>query len=126
MRPENDASLTGGGDCFSHWHSSDRQATQDLLHGLQGTCKTKSVSATYQINPDDDVIMVSGATTVTLPRAKNGQEYTVVRTGVSTVTINTASPDTVMGLSTLNLTTQWAARTFKAISGGWVIINGYL
>lgn len=121
-----DPSLVSGGDCFSHWHSSDRVPTQDMLHGLRGVVRTTLISSTYTARPDDDVILVSGATTVTLPLARNSQEYTIVRTGTSTVTVNTTSPDTVSGGSSVTLTTQWASRTFKAIQGGWVIINGYL
>jgi hypothetical protein len=121
-----DASLVSGGDCLSHWHSTDRQPTQDFLHGLQSSTKTRTVSTAYNIRPDDDVVLVSGLTTVVLPTAKNGQEYTVVRVGTSAVTVSRSGSDTINGGTSLTLSTQWAARTFKAVSGGWVIINGYL
>lgn len=121
-----DPSLVGGGDCQSHFHLSDRQPTQTFLHGLRGCSKTKAVSSAYDILHEDDLLLVSGTTTVVLPAAKNSQEFTVIRVGVSTVTVACTGADTINGGSTITLASQWASRTFKAVTGGWVIINGYL
>lgn len=126
MKPEQEAELTQGGDCFSHWHSEDRQPTQDFLHGLSGVKRQKFITSSYEATGSDDLILASGASTITLPPARNGREYTIVRIGTNPVTIVPTAPDTISGAASLVLGAQWASRALKAYANGWIIINGYL
>lgn len=121
MKPEEDFSLVQGGDCRSHYHMSDRAPTQDFLHGLQQLAKSVVVTGDYIIQGGDDFVQVSGLATVTLPLAKNGQEHTVVRTGIDNVTVLTSGTDLVCGTTSVLMTTRWMSLTFKAVSGGWII-----
>jgi len=120
--------LIGGGDCRSHFHLEDRVPTQDFLHGLQGVAYQVASSSTSAIKADSDIVYVdtaAGNVTVTLPVAKNGQEYTVIKTSpLNTLTVNTTAPDTIEGLTSVSFTTQWTARTFKEYQGNWQIISG--
>ena len=120
--------LIGGGDCTTHWHSEDRVPTQDFLHGLQGVAYQVTSSSNFTPTNYTDFIYCdtsSGDVTVTLPVAKNGQEFTVIKTSpLNTLTINTTAPDTIQGLSSVSFTTQWTARTFKDYGGDWEMVSG--
>ena len=120
--------LLNGGDCTTHWHSEDRVPTQDFLHGLQGVAYQVTSASNVTPSSYTDYIYCdtsSGDITVTLPVAKNGQEYTVIKTSpLNTLTVNTTAPDTIQGLSSVSFTTQWTARTFKDYEGDWQIISG--
>lgn len=123
MSPEQELALTGMGDCFSHYHSEDRKPTIDMLHGLQYLARQREVTtATYAVLPDDDFLQVSVASTLTLPEARNGQEITITRTGVGSVTVNRSGTDTISGATSYTLAAQWNSITIKAYSGGWLII----
>lgn len=122
MTPEQEAALVNGGDCFSHWHSEDRRPTQDFLHGLQTTARQKAFSSNVTLTGTDDYALVSGTTQVTLPRAVLGVEYCVTNVGTDTVTVVPTGADTICGDTSVLMTVQWMSLTFKAISGGWVII----
>lgn len=128
MNPRDEAALTGGGDCFLHWHSEDRRPTQDFLHGLQGVGQFTTLSSSSVLKGSEDVVYVDtslGDVTVTLPNAVGGREITVIKTSVlNTLTINTTAPDTIQGLSSVSFTTQWTARTFKEYQGNWQISHG--
>lgn len=120
--------LLNGGDCTTHWHSEDRVPTQDFLHGLQGVAYQVTSASNVTPSSYTDYIYCdtsSGDITVTLPVAKNGQEYTVIKTSpLNTLTVDTTAPDTIEGLSSISFTTQWTARTFKDYGGDWQIISG--
>lgn len=114
--------LTGAGDCFGHWHSEDRVATQSLRHGLEGVAKVKEIDSNYAITPHDDFLNVSQAATLTLPLARNGQTYTITQTGVGNVQVNATAPNTICGSSSLIMTLQWMSLTLKAVPSGWIIV----
>ena len=126
MTPEHEATLTNGGDCFSHWHSEDRRPTQEFLHGLQSLVSTTSVVASTTLTGAEDVVRVdtaSGNVTVTLPRPTNGKEITIIKTSaLNTLTVVGG----VNGAGSESYVTQWTARTFKAVDGQWSIIWGHV
>lgn len=114
--------LTNGGDCFSHYHSSDRVRTHDDVLRLQELLNEHSVSGTYAITDQDDVLLCAIGGTLTLPRAKNGREFEVVMTGTTNVTVNLTSPDLIYSNSSVLMTLQGMALRFKAVSGGWILV----
>lgn len=113
--------LTQGGDTLLHYHLSDRVPTHDTLLGLQKAEYVHSVAGPYTATYNDDLILCSGGN-VTLPAAKNGKIIEVLQTTTSNVTVLPTGSDTVEGTSSVSMLVQWLALTFKAISGGWVII----
>lgn len=128
MNPRDEAALTGGGDCFLHFHSEDRRPTQDSLHGLQSVGQFTTLSTNTTLKGSEDVVYVDTSLsdiTITLPNAVGGREITVIKTSMlNTLTVNTTAPDTIQGLSSVSFTTQWTARTFKEYQGNWQIAHG--
>ena len=118
-----EAVLTGGADCFIHWHSADRVLDHGSLQQLQQVARETSVATTpYVVTASDDILLCSVATTVTFPLAKNGREIEVVMSGTGNVTVNFAGTDTVYGSASVLLNVQGMALRFKAITGGWILI----
>lgn len=130
MTPWQEAALTGGGDCFTHWHSEDRRPTQDFLHGLHTVANTVVASADTTLTGNEDVVRVDTSAsdvTITLPYAKNGIEVTIIKTSaLHTLIIKGSGTETINGDNTHTYATIWSARTFKAIDGQWSIIWGFI
>lgn len=116
--------LTGGGDCPLHYHSFDQVPTSDTLRRLQQLERIVSVTASTNMATDAtakdaDYIRVdstAGATTITLPNAKNnGRRTTVSRVaGGNNVIIAAQGGETVNGTTTIS--SSFAPHTFKAVS----------
>ena len=119
--PLDDPSLTGGGDCFSHWHSSDRQPTHDFLAGLQGVVKVKFPTTSYSVDILDDFHLVNttgGVVTATLPPANSNRLITFVRTaGASKVTLVRSGTNTVNGTTSLDITSSYSPVRLLALKG---------
>lgn len=116
-----DPSLVNGGDCFSHWHSSDRQPTHDFLEGLQTLCRVKEASANYEASLNDDYNLVTtsgGAVIVILPKARNNRVITFTKVGGgNTLTLTTTSPDTINGGASLVISSNYAPVRLLARQG---------
>jgi len=123
---DEDSSLVGGGDCFSHWHSSDRVPTAAFLHGLQGVAAKTTVTGNYQATKNDDYLLVdttAGNVTVTLDAARNGNEVEVLKVvAPNTIFVVPLGSDTVMGTTGVSFSTDGAAIHFKSFGTDWRII----
>jgi hypothetical protein len=129
--PHHEAALVSGGDCFSHWHSTDRVVDHGTLQQLQQLVRETTVDTSpYTITPGDDMLLVdttTGSVTANLPLAKNGRElYFVKLVAGNTMTIQPAGTDTINGAASLAITIRWTAIHLKAIAGGWIILSRYL
>ena len=124
MDARQEALMLNGADCPLHFHSQDRVPTHDTLSALQGVAKqTIPTGEDYTATSQDDYILCAGSCTVTLPPARNGQEYEIVKTFAGgVVTILPSGTDTIIGTTSVLVYVQWTALRFKAISGGWAII----
>jgi hypothetical protein len=126
--PIDEASLTGGGDCSAHWHSADRVPTQDFLHGLQAAGGVITVSASTILRGTEDLVLVDttvGDVTLTLPRARNGREVTILKTSaLNKLTVQGIDGQLINGRVTQTYYTRWTARTFKAVGNTWRVVNG--
>jgi hypothetical protein len=124
----NDPSLSGGGDCQAHWHSADRVPTQDFLHGLQVTGRVVTVGSSVSLRGAEDLVLVdttAGDITLTLPRARNGREVTVLKTSaLNKLTIQGTDGQLINGRMTQTYYTRWTARTLKAVGNTWRIVHG--
>lgn len=122
--------LINGGDCFSHFHSEDRRATQDFLHGLQSVSYNKSTSSSLVLTGVEDIIRADTSAsdiTITLPPAVHGKEVTIVKTSaLHTLTVQGANGELINGDNVHVYTTIWSARTFKAVDGQWSIVWGFI
>jgi hypothetical protein len=121
-------SLVGGGDCFEHYHSTDRVPTHYTLKQLQTLVKVKKISANYAVDPTDDIILVdttSGVITATLPTANNGNEITVIRiAGANNVVVARSGTDTINGATSVTISTSYTPKTYKAMPPS--IVTGYV
>lgn len=122
IEPRIEAELTNGGDCFAHYHSSDRVRTHDDVLRLQELLYEHSVSGTYAVTEQDDILLCATGGTLTLPLAKTGREFIVVMTGTTNVTVSLTGSDLLYGASSILLNAQGMALHFKAVAGGWVLI----
>ncbi len=86
------------------------------------------VSASANVNPLDDLTLVSGNTTMTLETAVacDGRRHTFIKTDSSatTMTLATTGGQTINGASTITATVQYSS--FVVISDGtnWKVISG--
>lgn len=122
---EQAASLVGGGDCEHHYHTADRQITHDSILQFQDNERIREISAAYTATYDDDYLFVnttSGAVSITLPIARGGKDYTIVRVaGTNAVSLTPNGTDKINGAATLSLTSSYAPVRIKALKGtGWI------
>lgn len=67
----------------------------------------------------DEVILCTGALTVTLPGVIEGKRYTIKRLGTGTTTIATTGGQTIDGAATKTLTTQYACLRVYGGTSEW-------
>ena len=121
--PEDFGSLKGGGDCQDHYHNSDRYPTRDSLQWLHSLENVTNVATNTTLTYEHDIIVITTASTVTLPASRRGKIFVITSNvaGVSTIALN--GTETISGVA--------ASKTFsgvgsvvrlKAVTGGWVTI----
>lgn len=125
LTPEQEQELVGGGDCALHYHSYDRDMSHEQVLQFQGSESVKEVTASRPVTYNDDFLFVDttlGAVTLSLPIARGGKAYTVVRTkGSNSVTLQPSSPDKVNGATSFVISASYSPARFKALKGtGWV------
>lgn len=109
--------LTGSGECFLHYHPDDRVPTHDTLNRLQNLASIVTKSAAYTLTYNDDWVLVSATSTMTLPMPKGEKEFEIVCVGAATtVTIAAPTGSTINGASSVNFNTQWTGKRVKAIN----------
>lgn len=121
-----EVALTGKGDCQEHYHLADRATNA----ALQSAAMQASITASpYTVRSDDDFLLVdtsSTSITLTLPPARNGKEYEVIKVAAGNAVFiepNAANGDTVLGSTTgVVIYNRFDALRLKAITGGWVAI----
>ena len=123
MTPEQEASLVSVGDCRTHWHSEDRQPTQDFLRGLQTVANQKAYSGTITLTGKEDFVLVdtsTGNSTLTLPRAVNGLEIEIMKLdATNTITVLPEGTDTILLNTGATISVGGASIRFKAIGTDW-------
>lgn len=121
MRPDQEMSLVGGGDCFLHFHSEDRQPSRDMLEGLQNLATVVTVNADYSASLSTDYHLVntsSGVVNVALTKARGNRLTTFVKTaGGSNLVLTPTAPDTINGASSLIISSIYSPVRLLAIQG---------
>ncbi len=120
-------SLTSGDDCPLHSHSFDRSVTHDSVLQYQDSEGSRVVYTSYSPLYADDYLFVdttAGAVTLSLPIARGGKTYTVVKlTGANNVVVLPNGTDTINGAASKSVTTAYTPLKIKAVKGlGWVQI----
>lgn len=123
MNDRQEAELTSGRDTTLHSHQFDRTPTHDTLSALHGLERVKSVTSAYIATRDDDIILVdttAAGVAVTLPTARGGKRYSIVRTaGANPVTV-VAVAGTINGAASISINTNYTPARLKAINGNYI------
>ena len=122
LTPQQESTLTSGGDSFDHFHSADRVVTQGTVHDLQSVLREREVSGNYTVVDSDDIILCMAPSTISLPKAKNGREFEVVAASTSSVLCICYGSDLIYGESSVMFTSVGMALRFKAIISGWILV----
>ena len=121
-----ESQLVGGGDCFLHWHSSDRVITHSDLRKLQQLDVFRTVTGDSSVLPNDDFILVnttSASVTVTLPLASASREIEIMKNAApNRISVVTSGTDTILGVTEARIYNYGTSLRFKAVTGGWIII----
>ena len=120
---EQESALTSQGDCYEHYHSSDRLITSEDGITLNAIERSASfVNGTHSI-PSDVVYVLANSTSgnvnLTLPNPSKKLSVTVIKTVAgNSVIINTPS-GTINGVSSYTMTSAYQTAKFKAINGNY-------
>jgi hypothetical protein len=118
-------SLVNSSDCPLHYHSIDRVPTHDTITLLQSLINNTYINTTtYTVTNNDDYLIATIGSTITLPNAKNGRELVFIKTvAAGSMVINAVGTDLINGASSLTKTAQWSVVKLKAIpSIGWIVL----
>ena len=91
---------------------------------VAGALPIRTLTASGAINAADRVVLVSGVSTVTLPSASDvvGQVLTVKRIGANTVTVQPQAGELIDGSASASLTLLYQSITVCSTGAGWVIV----
>jgi len=119
MEIKDEQALTGGGECFLHFHRSE--VTLDQLHRMYQLENVKFVTSNCNVNPNDDIIYIDttgGAVIANLPPANAGQHLVIVKTaGANAVTVLPAIGETVNYAASKAIAAAFVPLRLKAIKG---------
>ena len=124
MTPEQEAALTGGGDCQEHFHLYDQRPTQALLQGLHAVASRRTIVSDTVLTGIEDFSVIdtsAGNVLITLPVAKQGLESELLKKFPENMVIVTAQgTDTILGqLNPVTISSGNAAIRFKAFDTDW-------
>jgi hypothetical protein len=115
------------------WQTSSSKWIPQTISGGGGGSRIAITEKTtsFQISDPVDASVVqehyamnsASSTTFTLPTAagNDGLSYIITRVGAGAVTVATVSSQTISGLSSLSITSQWSSVTVKSNGSNWII-----
>jgi hypothetical protein len=97
--------------------------TQELIDQVQSAMQVRKVNQSYLANYNDNIILVDTSLanlTVTLPLAKNGKEFIIVKGSASNgLTVQFSGADKMFGLGNISML-ELGTRRLKSIPGGYI------
>jgi hypothetical protein len=99
---------------------------EDASHGVKSfPFAFLAKSAAYALGANDQVILASGTTTLTLPaiNADLRECYIVLNTDTNTITIATPGSETINGAATLALASQWDWAMLLPETSNWYALT---
>lgn len=119
--PRTESELTGGGDCFAHWHSADRVRTHDDVTRLD-QLETSAATATspYTVPIGLNYLLVdttAGNVTVNLPTPSLLVSITIIKKVAGNVVTVQPPSGTINGAATYPLNTAYQSAKFKSLDG---------
>ena len=123
LRDDQESSLVSGGDCFIHWHSSDRVITHDDLTTLIESETYKSViNGTTVIPAGVNYVLAdstAGDSNLTIAAAGLGLAMTVVKLVAGNDVIVTPAAGLINGSASYTMTAAYEVAKFKALGGNY-------
>lgn len=99
--------------------------TTSKSRGFVEVTRYVSASTTYNITKDDYTVdCTTGSFTVTLPTAVGiqGRIYKIKNSGAGTITVATTSSQTIDGVTTKSLSTQYQVITVQSTNANWIVV----
>ncbi len=127
LSPQQESALVSGGDCFEHWHSSDRILSHDDVLQYQSLTTVIEVSADFTVDDRWDYLLVdttTGNVNIYLPQALNGREIEVIKAAAAyKLNILPVAGETIIGATGVIIQSKYDALRVKAVQGmGWIAI----
>ena len=123
LTPEQESSLVSQGDCYEHYHSSDRLITSEDGITLNAIERSASfVNGTHSIPSDVAYVLAnsgSGNVNLTLPNPSKKLSVTVIKTVAGNSVIISTPSGTINGVASYTLTSAIQTAKFKAIDGNY-------
>lgn len=103
---------------------NEQLVTQDTIDQIQASMQVRRVSQSYSANYNDNIILAdtaSGNITVTLPAARNGKEFIIVKgAAANTLTIQFSGTDKMFGAGNISVVDLGKSNRLKSIPGGYI------
>lgn len=119
--PRIESELTSGGDCFSHYHSSDRVNTHDdvtRLDQLETSAATSTGPYTVPIGLNYLLVdTTAGGITVNLPTPSLLVSITIIKKVAANVVTVQGPSGMINGAATYTLNTAYQHAKFKSLDG---------
>jgi len=120
------SNLTSAGDCFEHYHSSDRVLSHGDVAELQNLAAVRTITGDFTVGANDDFLLVDTSVVniaVTLPLAGNGRELEIMKNAdANYISIKAVGTDLILGANELRVYNYGTSIRLKAIPNGWAII----
>jgi hypothetical protein len=104
--------------------NDEQSITQEQVDQFQAATKVRKVFGSYVANFNDNCILADssgGDIVVTLPLAKNGKEFIVVKGSPSNnVTIQLSGTDKIFGASNISMVDLGTSKRLKSVPGGYI------
>lgn len=115
--------LVNGGICNLHEHEVDLREHRHL-ETLQSIEAVRTVSSNYTASYIDDIILVDssqGNVTVTLPPARGGRKFCIIKkSATNSVIVRFTGDETMLGITSVVITSLADLRWFKGILEGYI------
>ena len=123
LSPEQESALTSQGDCYEHFHSSDRQVTYEQILSMISLEMTITLANGTHIVPLGAIYVlansISGNVNLTLPNPSKNLSVTVIKTSANNSVIISSPSGTINGSASYSMTSAYQTAKFKAIAGNY-------
>lgn len=115
--------LVNGGICNLHEHDVNLRDHQHL-ETLQSIETVRVVSSNYTVSYTDDIVLVDssqGNVTVTLPPARGGRKFCIIKkSAANSVIVTFSGGETLLGITSVVITSLADLRWFKGFLEGYI------
>ena len=122
-----ESNLTSAGDCFEHYHSSDRIPTHEAYTRMLSLESFVAVtSGASVVRSDVDYVLAdstAGVCTLTLPNVSRNGSITVVKVSALNTVVIQAAVGLINGAATYVLAAAYSHAKLKALGGNYYVVG---